>query len=66
VRAVVQVLRDQLLERAAAQAQVLHRPREVAGGRRERQQLAHHLELLATVPVHVDGSRLDLSNQFAV
>jgi hypothetical protein len=66
VRAVVEVLRGQLLERTAAQSQVLDGPGQIAGGRREGQQLAHHLERFPAVPVHVDDSRLNLANHLAV
>src|SRR5436190_9076111 len=64
--AVVHVLRVQLLERAPAQAEVLHRPRQVARRRRERQHLAHHLELLAALPVDVDAAGLHLADDLAV
>src|SRR5436305_7568722 len=66
VRAVVDVLRGELLERAAAQPEVLDRPGEVARGWGERQDLAHDLELLAGLPVDVDRPGLDLEDELAV
>src|SRR5204863_9838144 len=66
VRAVVHVPGRELLERAAAEPQVLDRPRQVAVRRRQRQHLAHHVELLAGLAVDVDGPRLDLADQLAV
>src|SRR5690242_10081252 len=64
--AVVDVLRRQLLERTAAQPQVLNRPWQVARRRGERQQLSDDLELLAGLTIDVDGPRLDLTNDLAV
>src|SRR5215831_5944070 len=64
--AVVDVLGRQLLERAAAQPQVLHCPGQVAGRGGKRKQLADHLELLAGVAIHVDRARLDFTNDLAV
>jgi hypothetical protein len=66
VWAVVEVLRHELLKRAAAEAEVLDGPGQVARGGRERKQLADDLELLSAVAVHVDGPRLDLADHLAV
>ena len=54
VRAVVDVLGRELAQGAAAQAEVLDGPRQVAGRRRQRQDLADDLELLAGLAVDVD------------
>src|SRR4051812_21701789 len=64
--AVRHVLGSQLLERASAQAEIVNRPGQVAGARGQRQDLADHGELLAGLPVDVDGSGLDLADDLAV
>ena len=66
VGAVVQVVLHELLERAAAQAEVLDRVREVARRGGEREHRSHHLELLAGLVVHVGDARLDLANDLAI
>src|SRR5205823_4551464 len=66
VRAVVQVLLQELLERAAAEPQVLDRPRQVARAGGERKDLAHDLERLAALPVDVDLARLHLADDLAI
>src|SRR2546423_1711915 len=64
--AVVHVLPGQLLEWAAAEAQGLDGPCEVRGRGRQRQDLAHDLELLAALAVDVDPAWLDLADDLAV
>jgi hypothetical protein len=66
VRAVVEVVWHELLERASAETQVLDRPGQVAGGGREGQEPAHDLELLSAVAVDVDRARLDLADDLAI
>lgn len=66
VGAVVQVLRDQLLQRAPAHSEVLDRPGKVAGGGGKREQLPHEVELLAAVAVDVHASGLDLAHHLPV
>jgi hypothetical protein len=66
VGAVVQVLLHELLERASAEAEVLDRVREVARGRRERQDGPHNPELLAGLTVEIAHPGLDLANDLAV
>src|SRR5829696_7194684 len=66
MRAVVEVLLGQLLERAPAQAQVLDRVGQVAGRGRQRQHRADHLELLSALAVDVPLARLGLADDLAV
>src|SRR3954453_14241067 len=66
MRAVVQVLLDELLQGAAAQTQVLHCVREVAGVGRQRKQLPDDLELLTGVAVEVRHAGLDLADDLAI
>jgi hypothetical protein len=65
-RAVRHVLGRQLRERAAAQPQVLDRPRQPAVAGSEREDLPDHGELLTGLTVDVDSSRLDLTDDLAV
>lgn len=65
-RAVRNILRCQLLERAAAQPEVFYRPRQIALRRGERQQLADNAELFTGFAVDVDRPGLDLTDDFAV
>jgi hypothetical protein len=65
-RAVRHVLGSKLLQRAAAQPQVFHRPGKTALARSERQDLPDHGELLTGLTVDVDGSRLDFADDLAV
>src|ERR687896_1352961 len=66
MRAVVQVLLDELLEGATAQPQVLDRVGEVAGRRRQRQHRPDHAELLAGLAVDVALARLGVADDLAV
>jgi hypothetical protein len=64
VGAVVQVLRRKLVA-PVAKPQVLDGPRQFRRGGREREQLAHDLELLSGLTVEIDAVRLGFDNDLA-
>jgi hypothetical protein len=64
VRAVIQVLLSELVA-PVAEAQVLHRPRELRGGGGEGKEDGHGLEWLVGLAVKIGAARLGLDDHFA-